>query len=127
MAAALSRALPSSVSASSTTSGTSGGRGTSSTTSPRMASISATLSGLAEAHTRRGFIGVAGGTDTISACRSASSVSPSSARPSSWSSSPRVNAIPSAVPCTSTKRASPPATGRSMTTFMSTSALLSST
>src|SRR3954452_20901460 len=53
IADAFSVALPISVSASSTTSGTSGGRGSNSTTPARIASISTTLSGLADAHTSR--------------------------------------------------------------------------
>src|SRR4051795_10097078 len=51
IADAFSVALPISVSASSTTSGTSGGRGSNSTTPSRIASISMTLSGLADAQT----------------------------------------------------------------------------
>src|SRR3954452_9370506 len=53
IADALSVALPISVSASSTTSGTSGGRGNRSTTPSRIASISTTLSGFADAQTSR--------------------------------------------------------------------------
>src|SRR5688500_15356067 len=51
MATALSRALPTRSGASSTTSGTSGGRGEQRTAGPRIASISAALSGFAEART----------------------------------------------------------------------------
>ena len=68
-----------------------------------------------------------GGVATTSACRSLISISPPSASTSIESSSDLEKAMPSAVPCTSTKRASPPSTGRNITTFMSTSALLSST
>src|SRR5829696_753786 len=64
----------------------------------------------------------AGGSAIISACRSRISVIPVSARTSISTSSARLNARPSAVPCTSTKRPSDV-----MTTFMSTSARLSST
>ncbi len=54
IATAFSRALPSSVSASSTMSGMSAGRGRRSTTSRRITRISATLSGLADAQTSCG-------------------------------------------------------------------------
>ena len=63
----------------------------------------------------------AGASATISCCAATISSMPLSARPSSASSSARVNATPSAVPCTSTKRPSPV-----ITTFMSTSARTSS-
>ncbi len=52
-ATAFSRALPTSVSASSTTSASAAGRGCKSTTPPIKSNISATLCGLAEAHTAR--------------------------------------------------------------------------
>ena len=55
------------------------------------------------------------------ACRLDSSLMPASASPSRPSSSLRVNAMPSAVPCTSTNLPAPV-----MTTFMSTSARESS-
>jgi len=63
-----------------------------------------------------------GGTDSISRWRAKTSAMPASARPSNWSSSPRLKATPSAVPWTSMNLPSPV-----MTTFMSTSAEESST
>src|SRR3990167_5691646 len=54
--------------------------------------------------------------DSESCCKAISSPMPCSASPSSWSISARVNATPSAVPCTSTKCPAPV-----ITTFMSVS------
>ena len=67
-----------------------------------------------------------GGTDTISACSAMICDSPPEANSSNTSSSPREKAAPSAVPCTSTNKGSPPSL-LSITTFMSTSAVESST
>ena len=92
IATALSRALPSSVSASRPRRRTSAGRGTARTPSPRSAAISATLSGLADgagraASARHGR--GAGGSASISSCRADDLGDAALGRPSSASSSPR--------------------------------------
>ena len=84
----------------------------------RVASTSGNGSATASAGIRAGS---AGASATISSWAATISAMPPSARPRSASSSARVNATPSAVPCTSTKRPSPV-----ITTFMSTSARTSS-
>ena len=137
IAAAFSRALPIRSGASSSTSGTSTGRGTSSTTPRSSAAISTTLSGFADAQTsvitraasRRVRRAVSASTcawsDMISSIPDCASASIASRR---W----RLNGCPSAVPCTSTNSASGTTSASTfeitlvITTFMSTSAVLSS-
>ncbi len=139
-AIALSRAFSSRVSPVSSTSPTDAGRATSSTRSPTVsatrATISAALSGLAVASTMRSrpvaptplpapVAGArsprGGGSASDGALRVEQHGDAVLGQVQSSSSSPRVKAMPSAVPCTSTKRPDPV-----ITTFMSTSARESS-